>query len=234
MKMFEPLERRKKVYEEVADEIRERILSHKLNLDERLPSERNMAEQFGISRVAVRESIRILELTGFVVVKNGVKGGVFVAQEYDRPLINSIRNMVRAGEVSVDDMFTVRLLIEPHAAATVAENRSTDGLARLHKTIDIARDAAGKNESLRPLNFRFHRQIVQLSGNAILRAVGETNLTTLVEALSDIPSDLISAQHLAFHRSILDAIDAGDAVTSERLMIEDIQMLRERTLEFIA
>ena len=56
--MFEPLERRKKAYEEVADKIRDRILQKEVKLNDRLPSEREMAEQFVVSRVVVREAIR--------------------------------------------------------------------------------------------------------------------------------------------------------------------------------
>jgi GntR family transcriptional regulator, transcriptional repressor for pyruvate dehydrogenase complex len=226
-RMFEPLKRRKKAYEEVADKIRERILQNEVELNDRLPSERDMAEQFGVSRVAVREAVRVLELTGFVIVRKGVKGGIFVAQEYDRPLIEAIRHMASAGEVDIDDLFTVRLLIEPFAAASVARDGSSDDIARLGETVRMAEEASRKGEIVRPLNFRFHRQIVQMSGNAILSAVGETTLTLLTEFLHDVPSTEISRQHLAFHSDILAAIKTRDQAASRQLVSADIAMLKE-------
>ena len=223
--MFEPLERRKKAYEEVADKIRDRILHKEVKLNDRLPSEREMAEQFVVSRVVVREAIRSLELTGFVIVKKGVKGGAFVAQEYDRPLISSIRHMVSAGEVQLDDMFSVRLLVEPFAAEHVARNGSDEDVSKLGEILELAEDASNKGELVRPLNFRFHRQIVQLSGNAILSAVGETTLTLLTDFLQDLPSSEVSPQHLSFHSDILAAIREKDEKTSGELIRADIDML---------
>ena len=231
--MFEPLKRRKKAYEEVADKIRERILQNEVELNDRLPSEREMAEQFAVSRVVVREAIRVLELTGFVIVKKGVKGGVFVAQEYDRPLINSIRHMASAGEVDIHDLFAVRLLIEPFAAENVARHGSEEDISKLEDILHNAEEASRRGEIVRPLNFRFHRQIVQMSGNAILSAVGETTLTLLTEFLQDVPSDEISAQHLAFHNDILISIKNHDADSSRQLVSTDIGMLKESVMKLV-
>jgi len=75
------------------------------------------------------------------------------------------------------------------------------------------------------LNFRFHRQIVQLSGNAILSAVGETTLTLLTDFLQDLPSSEVSPQHLSFHSDILAAIREKDEKTSGELIRADIDML---------
>jgi len=107
-----------KAYEKVADQIRERIFAGQLRLSDRLPAERDMAAQFGVSRVVVREAIRTLELSGLLTVKKGAKGGIFVAQDYDRPISDSIVNLLAGGEASLEDLFDIRLLVEPYAATS--------------------------------------------------------------------------------------------------------------------
>src|SRR5450759_3515 len=93
-------------------------------LFQRMPSERDLAAQFGVSRVVVREAIRTLETSGLVTVKKGPKGGIFVTQDYERPIVDTITNLLAGGEATLDDLFEMRLLIEPYAAARVAERGS--------------------------------------------------------------------------------------------------------------
>ncbi len=223
--LLNPLNRRRKTYEEVADQIRDLILKGRVKIFEKLPSERVMAEQLGVSRVTVREAVRTLELTGFVTVKEGARGGVFVAQDYDRPLINSIRNMVAGGDVSIAGLFTVRRVIEPHAAARLAAHGTDDERGELTEVVRKAEEEAARGTSIRSYNFRFHRMIVRMCGNAILAAVGETVLTVLIDHMRDVASPEISATQLEFHKTLLAAILDGDAERSRRIMLADIRSL---------
>ena len=68
----------------------------------RLPTERELAEQFGVSRSAVREAIRALERTGLVTVRKEPRGGIFVAHDCDRPINGSIANLLAGGGASLD------------------------------------------------------------------------------------------------------------------------------------
>ena len=107
---------RRKAYEDVADQIRERIFSAAVKTGERLPTERDLAAQFGVSRVVVREAVRALEVSGLVDVKKGAKGGIFIAEDHQRPITDSIGNLLARGEARLKDLFEVRNLIEPYAA----------------------------------------------------------------------------------------------------------------------
>ena len=107
-----------KAYKKVADQIRQRIFAWHLRLSDRLPAERDLAAQFGVSRVVVREAIRTLEFSGLLTVKKGAKGGIFVVQDYDRPISHSIVNLLSGGHVSLENLFEIRQLIEPYAATS--------------------------------------------------------------------------------------------------------------------
>lgn len=226
--VFPRLQKRRKAYEEVADTIRGLIFEGRVSLGERLPSEREMAEQFGVSRVAVREAIRTLELTGFVTVRKGAHGGAFVAQDYDRPIAELIEHMLAAGEVGFGQLFDVRRLIEPFAAARLAARANVDAVARLAAVVDEAEERNAEGLNIRPFNARFHRTVVRLADNPIMALMGETVLAIILARLQDVPSAEIGPAHLDFHRAILDAIGRGDAEAARALMLEDIADLERR------
>ena len=228
--VFPRLQKRRKAYEEVADAIRGLILKGRVSLGERLPSERDMAEQFGVSRVAVREAIRTLELTGFVTVRKGAQGGAFVAQDYDRPIAEFIEHMLTAGEVGFGQLFDVRRLIEPFLAARLAERGDAQAVAGLVEIVSEAEARIGEGFNIRPYNARFHRHILRVADNLILSLMGETVLATILARIQDVPSAEIGPAHLDFHRRILDAIRSGDAAAASALMIEDIADLEGRCL----
>jgi GntR family transcriptional regulator, transcriptional repressor for pyruvate dehydrogenase complex len=220
------MNRRKKAYEEIADCIRGEILAGNLTLGQRLPSEQELAEQFGNSRAAVREAIRTLEGTGFVTVKKGNTGGTFVAQNYDKPVIDSIGHMVAAGEVNFDDLFVVRSLVECYAAERLALHGSQDEIGPLEALLDAADQALAAGENIRHYNIRFHRTIIRSCGNPLLVVMGETAITTIMEQLAPMASRELSLTHRSMHREILTAIKTGDAARAKTLIDDDIKSLR--------
>ncbi len=225
--MFKSLGRRK-AYEEVADKIRERIFTQHLRVLDRLPTERELAEQFGVSRMAVREAIRTLELTGLLTVKKGPKGGIFVAQDYDRPISDSIVNLLAGGEASLENLFEVRELIEPYAASRAAALGSDDDFARLNALIDQAQQESAQGLSIRSRNIEFHRLIIRMSRNPIFEVVGETVLLILSERIKYIISPETSKAGLAMHKQIVAALRQRQPAKARMIMAKDIHAVGER------
>lgn len=219
---------RRKAYEEVADQIRERIFAQHLRVLDRLPTERELAEQFGVSRMAVREAIRTLELNGLLTVKKGPKGGIFVAQDYDRPISDSIVNLLAGGEASLESLFEVRELIEPYAASRAAELGSDDDFARLEALIGEAAREGARGQSIRSRNIEFHRLVIRMSRNPIIEVVGETVLLLLSERIKHIVSPQTSKAGLGMHRQIVAALRQRQPEKAKTIMAKDIQAVGER------
>lgn len=213
---------RRKAYEEVADQIRERIFSAKLKTGERLPTERDLAVQFGVSRVVVREAVRALELSGLMVVKKGPKGGIFVAEDHQRPITDSIGNLLARGEARLRDLVETRTLIEPYAAARVAMIGTAKNFAALAALVDRADAAHGRGAAIRHINIEFHRQIIRMSRNPVLAAVGETVLLMLADRLKPVASRAASGVALGMHKKLLVAFRARDAASARCIMEKDI------------
>ena len=219
---------RRKAYEEVADQIRSRIFAQHLHLFDRLPPERDLALQFGVSRVVIREAIRTLEINGLLTIRKGAKGGIFVAQDYDRPISDSIENLLAGGEASLENLFEVRELIEPFAAARAALLGSDEDFACLAATLAEAEAEHAKGGSIRSLNIEFHRLVIRMSRNPILSVVGETVLTLLTERIKHIPSRETSKVVLGMHKKLLAALRQRQPENARMAMAKDIGAVGER------
>jgi GntR family transcriptional repressor for pyruvate dehydrogenase complex len=219
--------RRKKAYEEVAEAIRGQIFAGLLEEDQQLPPERELAEQYGVSRVVVREAIRTLEMAGILRVQKGAGGGTFVCHDLDKPLVASIQNLLAGGDITLNDLFEMRLLLEPPAAALAAQRENPAGLARLAEVLEKAHEKTDDSQTLRVHNLEFHRRLVALAGNPLLSLLCDTVMSILVESLRGKLNRQVSLVVHDYHQKIMDAIRAGQAEEAHRLTTADLQTLRE-------
>lgn len=211
---------RRKAYEEVAEELRRQIFERGLPSNHRLPSERDLAEKFGVSRVVVRESIRSLERAGLLTVRKGPKGGLFVAQNYDRPVADSIVNLLAGGGACLEDLFEARLLIEPYCAFRAAEIASEDDIALLATLVET--DGREDAASMRKRNLEFHKHLIRLGGNPVLAVVGEAVLNILSERIRALVSPETSREALAGHQKIFRAIRDRKRSLARARVVKDI------------
>ncbi len=223
--------KRKKAYEQVAQTIRGRVLSGKLTLGQRLPPERDLAEQFGVSRVVVREAIRTLEMSGLLRVQKGAGGGTFVSAAYDKPLSGAITNLLEGGAISLDHLFELRLMLEPPAAAQVAGLAGPEQVAELEAILEQAERLQDDSEALREVNLEFHRRLAVMTGNPLLAALCETVLRLLVESLRGNLSIETSRAVLDYHRRIVEAIRARRPQEARQLIEGDLGQLWKRYQE---
>jgi len=225
---------RRSAYLEVAEQIRATIFKDKLALFQRMPSERDLAAQFGVSRVVVREAIRTLESSGLVTVKKGPKGGIFVTQDYERPIVDTITNLLAGGEANLDNLFEIRLMIEPYAAARLAQSGSEADFAMLEGKIAEAQHEHAADHSVRHRYIDFHRQVIRLAGNPLLAIVGETVLLVLYDRVKAVLSAETTEVGLIMHRQLVDACRNRRPAQARTIMAQDIEILSRRFAEFSA
>lgn len=223
-----PAAKRGKAYEGVAQAVRELVFSGRLSEGMRLPPERQLAEQFGVSRVVVREAIRTLEHDGILRVQKGAGGGTFVASALDKPLATSIANLLASGSISLEHLFEMRLMLEPPAAALAAARAGRERVGPLEACLRQAERVREDGEALRAVNLEFHRRLVELAGNPLLSALCETVLQILVKSLRGNLGLDTSLAVLDYHHKIAEAVAAGDAEQARSLTVGDLEQLKER------
>lgn len=225
------LPKRRKAYEQVAEAIREQVFSGYLKEGQRLPSEREMSEQFGVSRVVVREAIRTLELAGILRVQKGAGGGTFVSTNYDKPLSASIENLLAGGAISLDDLFELRFMLEAPAAEKAALDPVKQDLASLDEIVALSEKVRHDSEALRAANLEFHRRLVAQARNPLQSVLCEIVISILVHALEGQLNMELSQAVLEYHKSIVKAIRAGQAKEARRLLEGDLAQLHMRYKE---
>src|SRR5690349_612479 len=140
----------------IADQIRQAIITGRLEQGERLPPERELAEQFGVSRVTVRDALRALEAVGLIEVRVGARGGAFVTVPTGSLVGQTMSDMMMMSAVSPGDIVEARLVVEL-GTVTLACARATDeDLAQLREHVDDAKKALAAKTYTRELSWDFH------------------------------------------------------------------------------
>jgi DNA-binding FadR family transcriptional regulator len=193
-------------FEEALEQILQVLRLGLVPVGERLPAERDLAERLGVSRVTLREVLRVLQDEGLVESRRGRYGGTFVCEPAEggpRP--------AGLGAPELEDTLRCREVLEVGAAELAASRGPAEESARrLWGALDATRDAA-------PADYRrqdtlFHLDLVELAGSATLTAQYAAVRASLNDLLGRIPllvRNLEHAQHQ--HTALVEAIAAGDA-----------------------
>ena len=122
----------------IADQVRSAIVGGKLREGERLPPERELAEQFGVSRVTVRDALRALEAMGLVEVRVGARGGAFVTAPTGSHIGQTMSDMLMMSAVSPENIVEARLIVELGTVTLACARATDDDLAALRELADRA------------------------------------------------------------------------------------------------
>lgn len=198
----------------IEGQLKEAIIKHHYRAGDKLPSERELADMFGASRSSVREAIRSLERSGFVVVKKGVQGGAFVLQKGDSTLmVNHLRDMMRLRQVSLDEILQARLIIEPEVAAAAAEKATPRDIELLE---EITRDQLRGFDSENPVmqfdrHPRFHRIIAEMTGNQVFIIIMQILLEIHAFRMNQFKLDEKTIREITHqHDGIIEALKKKD------------------------
>ena len=216
-----------RLYDRVAKGVAAKIADGEFAIGERLPSERELALAFGVSRPTVREAIFALELDGLVEVRKGV--GVF-----------AVAKSPRGGEAAVTDMGPFELLearraFEGEACAVAASRiRETDveDLENLLREIDYSGDVLAAEDADR----RFHLRIAEITGNSAIHAVVEMlwdarDRSPQYRFLTDKAHEARVVPREDEHAKILDALRARDPAKARAAMRSHITLVVDALLK---
>ena len=230
--MFEPV-KSMRISDEILRQLRGAVFSGKFRAGDRLPNERDMAEQFAASRTSVREALRALEQEGVIHVKKGAGGGAFVSDLDHRLVVRPFQTLLRMRKVSMAHITEVRLIFEPEAARLAAERAAPQDLAELEEVIEKMRQVVEEGEPPASHDLRFHKLVARAAGNPILEMLSESMLEVASQVISNLHPSIEVLRHvLERHRSVFEAIRSRDGERAYALMSEHIVDVRRRLSDF--
>lgn len=173
--------------QQIADELRQLIMSSKLSEGESLGHEPDLVERFGVSRPSLREALRILEAEGLITVVRGMLGGVIVHKPDERMTARTAALVLQARNVSLADVYQARSLLEPIAVRMIASSRARRAaVAELRRLIKDEERLIMDPDGFGPANARFHERLVALAGNQTLTIVAQMLNEVVVRAVTAI------------------------------------------------
>jgi len=183
-----------------------------------LGTEMELAEQFGVSRITVRDAVRSLEAQGIVDVKVGARGGVRIAQGDPDRFADALSIQLHLMGMTWDELTEAMQVIEPRAASLASQRATEQDIAQMRAAVEESRRLMAEPDVFTERALDFHLVVAEASGNRALRAS--------VRALRSVQSmqfqrntSLEVAQRVArMHTEITDAIAAGDADAAGKAM----------------
>ena len=226
--------KRQRVYETVADQIRQAIFSGKIEPGHKLPPEREMARQFQTSRVALREALRALEQEGMISIKRGFGGGAFVA-DFDhalRALTDSLNTVVKLGQAKSGHLTEVRSFLEPEMARLATLRADAADLEAIEAVVLVQEEELRAGVLTRQHDMEFHRKVASASHNPVLAiVVGAIDDSILDPILRSKLTVEMRARVVGYHRKLFEAIRGRDQTLSYSLMKEHVVSVQNHLRE---
>lgn len=206
-----------KLYEEIAAQMMEQIRSGALRPGDRLPPERTLAEEYGVSRTAIREALRSMEMMG--CVESHVGEGTYIKTPSLQEIVDPFSMLIAQNGRMGGDLIEARLILETEIAALAARRRTDEQLSALEKTLaEMRRDIEAGGMGIEA-DERFHEILVGAAGNEALSTMlnmcaGMLSRTRpLTQSIKGVPK-----MALKDHTAIFEAVRIQDERTARRLM----------------
>jgi GntR family transcriptional regulator, transcriptional repressor for pyruvate dehydrogenase complex len=218
--LFQAAKKTVKISDQIIDQIRDAILSGKLKPGDRLASEKELADQFSVSKATMREAMRVLEVMGFIEIRKGISGGIFIAEVDMRTTIHSIIDFLHFQPLSIKEITLLRYLIEP-AVARIAASQITEKDIQNLKEIVLENASGTENEASREIGF--HRYLARMTGNTLLILIVDfvDNLLDSIKSKAKLGTDFYREVRKE-HQRILTFLIQKDGPGAARAMTRDI------------
>ncbi len=203
---------------QISEKIRDAILEGRLQVDERLPTEDELATRFGVSRPTIREALKRLAAQSLIRSRRGPAGGTFITRptrdEARLAVANAASLLVSMGEFELAHIAEARQLIEQVCCRLAAERRTPAQLESMANEIRLQRDPALPDTDFCASDVRFHRTLVEAACNPALEFAAAGVLDSLQPAVNLVifrfrDRRQVAAQHERLHRGL--ASKDGDA-----------------------
>ena len=213
---------------EIVSQIERAIFDGELKTGDRLESERELAERFGVSRITVRDALRVLEARGLVHVKVGASGGAFVSETNVDQVAESISTMILLRRMTLSGVAEARTVVETATCALAAERADVRAIERLERSVERGRAVVREQAPHTEASMDFHVQVAEASGNELLSATVAAYRDLLVQTLHDMRDVRSARLTQRAHEEILDAIRSHDPEAARQIMLAHLQDFEKR------
>ena len=211
---------------QIADKIQDMIEFKHIKPGTKLPSERKLAEKFGVNRVTLSKAILLLEQKGLVKIRIG--DGAYIINVSPMVITDSIKNYYKYGKGSDRELMVLREILEPSIAALAAMNAEVNEVKDLEKQVNIVKESFELKDKDKYIleDEIFHEKLAEATHNELLASI-IIGLRSMMMPFKKTLIDkiLVNRKH-AIHIGVVKAISAKDPETARKAMKSDIEAVR--------
>lgn len=214
----------------IVDQIKQFIRDGELKAGDRLPNERDLCQQFGVSRVTVREALRILEANGLVEVRVGAQGGSFLTSPSAELVGDNLAHLLSLSPITGTAATEARLAFEVAILPLVMKYATDDDIAALRAIVAESKDLENEGRYSTEMSAAFHVRLAACAHNGavevLMRSFYGPILTSLTEAKAAAP--VMGMRGIQEHGDIIDAVEARDLERASAIMTEHLGRTADR------
>jgi GntR family transcriptional repressor for pyruvate dehydrogenase complex len=226
--MFKPI-KNKKVYEYVIEQIQNMVMEGELKKGDKLPSERDLSEQLGVSRTSIREAFRALEIIGLLESRQGE--GNFIKGKIESSFFEPLSVMFMLNKGKAKDVLELRMAIEIEAAVLAAARINDEECQELQQLMKSLKNAQNEKESAK-IDKRIHYKIAEITGNCLIMNLLNA-ISTLIESfIVNAREKLLEEEERRFilinqHQKVCDALIERNPDKAGEKMREHLEFINE-------
>jgi DNA-binding FadR family transcriptional regulator len=219
----------------IQSQIRNSIASRKLKSGDRLPTERDLAEQFAVSRNTVRQAIRSLADSGLLEVKKGATGGAFIRGGGAAAVRAGLDDLYSLGTIQPAHLIEARILVGVEVVNLACQRATDEDLAQLEDNVKLAEEAVAAGDVPRrtAINLDFYRILARMSHNPLLEIVTDAIVTITARFVEDY-AHASNAVVMPFRRKLLEDLRLRNAEAATERMREHLLRLQKIYLAEVA
>jgi GntR family transcriptional repressor for pyruvate dehydrogenase complex len=210
--------------ETIVEQIRQLMRQGQLRPGDRLPAERDLCEQFGVNRVTVRESLRVLECSGLVEIRVGARGGAFLTVPGSGRIADGLADMLSLSVIRAADVADVLLILEIGMVPLLCERATSKDLEDLEQLCAHSRLALRKGDYSTGMSGEFHVRVARATHNSALAMLVESFRRPILMSMEQVKATapeigkLITEEHEQF----VAAVRKQDPEKAKRIMCEHL------------
>jgi GntR family transcriptional regulator, transcriptional repressor for pyruvate dehydrogenase complex len=206
--------------EAIVEQIRTLIRSEQLKPGDRLPSERDLGERMGVSRVTVREALRVLEAGGLVQIRVGARGGAFVTSPSSSTIGSGLADLISLSPLTAAEVTEARQVVEMGIIPLVVERATEQDIADLRDMVAEHQAALKQGEYGMAMSAAFHIRVAACTHNGAIEMLVHSFHGPLLMSLREaqVAAPLMGHKGTAEHREFVEAVAARDAEAAADIM----------------
>jgi len=221
------------ISKQIAEQLRAAIVAGQFKIGQRLPTEDELAQRYGVSRPSVREALKRLAAQNLVRAKRGPTGGNFVVQPSYAELAESLSGaatlLVGIGALGIEEIIEARRALQGSCMNLVVSNASETHIQNIEAALKRQQDPEISDEAFCQADVAFHRALVDATDNGMLRFV----MYTVIEALIPVTNMVVTVVRersdiISLHRQMLAHLKQGDTNALKHRMDELLDYLLQK------